>query len=251
MADAPFASIERPRIGWAARAGVAAILPTQLFVVPFGLVSGVVANDIGLDFVQTMFLSVVLFAGASQFATMELLRDNAPALIIIATGLAINLRFLMYAAALSGWLRGASLPSRTVIGYLNIDNVFAAAMVWYRAEPSATPVERAAFHIAAAVLTASVWQVATVFGFFFGAAAPAYLSLEFSAPIAFLALAAPVLTDRPSWLAAVVATALALATHDLPFSLNVILGGVAGILAGYLADRALEKRAAATGGDNV
>ncbi|MCI4664999.1 MAG: AzlC family ABC transporter permease [Neomegalonema sp.] len=241
MTNASPPLVGRPRIGWAVQAGLIAILPTQLFVVPFGLVSGVVASEIGLDLAQTMFLSIALFAGASQFATMELLRDNAPAVIVIATGLAINLRFIMYAAALSPWVREAPYSGRVAVGYLNVDNVFAAAMVWYRAQPQGTPVERVAFHLSAAVLTWVMWQICTLVGFYFGAAAPDYLALEFSAPIAFLALAAPVLVDRPSWLAAAVATATALALHELPFNLNVVAGGGLGIMAGYYADRALEQ----------
>lgn len=233
-----------PRMMWAFRAGVVAIMPTQLFVVPFGLVSGVVAAEIGMDLVQTLFLSIFVFAGASQFATMELLRDNAPALIIILTGLAINLRFVMYAASLSPWIGAAPRSGRWLVAYLNIDNVFAVASVWFRKEAQATPGERIAFHVGAAALTWLVWHVATVTGFYFGAAAPDYLSLDFAAPIAFLALTAPVLVDKPAWFAAATATALSLALHDLPFNLNVIVAGLAGIAAGWLADRSAEARAA-------
>ena len=117
-------------------------------------------------------------------------------------------------------------------------------MIWYRTRPDAGVVERAAFFIAAGLLTWAVWHVSTLAGFYFGAIAPDYLALEFSAPIAFLALAAPVLVDRPSWTAAGVATAVTLLFHDLPYNLNVIVAGAAGIGAGYLADRAAEQRAA-------
>ncbi len=250
MTDAPSAA-RAPRILWAARAGAFAILPTQLFVVPFGLVSGVVAGEIGLDFVQTMFLSVALFAGASQFAVMDLLADGAPVLVIVAAGLAVNLRLVMYAASLSTWLREASLGSRALVGYLNIDNAYAVASVWYRRQPEASAAERAAFHISGAVVTWLVWQTATVIGFFFGAAAPAYLALEFSAPIAFIALAAPVLVDRPSWLAAATAIALAIAFKDLAFNLGVVIGGIGGVAAGWLADRAAERRRAQEAGGDV
>lgn len=227
------------RLAWAMRAGAVAILPTQLFVMPFGLVSGVVAQEIGLDFVQTMFLSIGVFAGASQFTIMELLRDGAPALIVIAAGLAVNLRFVMYAASLSTWMGGASLRQRAGLSYLNVDNAFAVASIWFRANPETTSTERIVFHLTGGVITWWVWQFATMVGFFFGATAPAYLSLEYAAPVAFLALSAPVLVDRPSWWAAGVATALALVLHDLPYSLNVLIGGAAGVGAGYWADRRL------------
>ena len=242
MTGAPFPASDASRLAWAVRAGVIANLPAQLFVVPFGLVSGIVANDIGLDLAQTMFLSIVVFAGASQFALMELLESRAPALVLIATGLAINLRFVMYAASLAPELRGASLPARAGVGYVNVDNVFAASMIWFRANAGATPSERAAFFIAGGALTWSVWQATTIVGYYFGAAAPPFLSLDFAAPIAFLALVAPVLVDRPSWAAAGVATVVSLALRDLPFNLNVVLGGVAGVATGYVVDRAAQRR---------
>lgn len=247
MTDAPPSFAGAPRLVWAVRAGLAAALPTQIFVLAFGMVSGVVAAEIGMDFGQTMFLSIAVFAGASQFAIMNLLDDGAPTLIIVAAGVAINVRFMMYAATMSTWLRDASFGRRLAVSYLNVDNIFAVASVWWRQNTATRAEERAAFYLVGGLLSWCVWQGSTAFGFFFGATAPAFLSLEFAAPVAFLALTAPLLIDRPSWSAAFVATGLAVTLHDLPFSLNVLIGGVAGVAAGYYVDRRVNGR---EGGDH-
>lgn len=225
------------RIGWAVRAGLVAILPTQMMVGPFGLLSGVISAESGLDLVQTLALSVLVFAGAAQLATLELLSDAAPILVIVLTGLAINLRFVMYAAAMKPWIRGVSGPTRLALGYFNVDNAFGVSMIWFRAESGASAAERAAFYLAGAVFSWVVWQAATVTGFALGAALPASLSLDFAAPIAFLGLALPLLVDRPAWIAAGVAMAVSALAWELPYNLNIVLAGAAGIAAGYVAER--------------
>ena len=46
-------------------------------------------------------MNVLVFAGAAQLAAIDLMTKNTESLVVIATGLIINLRFLLYSAALS------------------------------------------------------------------------------------------------------------------------------------------------------
>lgn len=226
----------------AAAAGVAAVLPTQIMVAPFGLLSGALSAEAGLDLLQTLALSVLVFAGASQLATLELLRQGAPALIIVATGLAINLRFTMYAAALAPWLTGMSRSTGAATAYFLVDNVFGVAVAWFQ-KVAADVRARTTFFIAAGLFTWTIWQIATAVGFFVGAAVPPSWSLDFAAPIAFLALALPLLNGRPSWIAAAVAATVATAFASLPFNAGVLIASVAGVAAGVAADARDRRRA--------
>lgn len=65
--------------------------PFILVVAPFGLVFGVVATEAGLNVVQTMAFSIAVIAGAAQLTALQMMTDNAPVAIILATALAVNL----------------------------------------------------------------------------------------------------------------------------------------------------------------
>lgn len=228
--------------GWA---GALAAAPTLAMVIPFGVLAGAISAEVGLDLAQTLALSALVFAGASQLATMELLRAGAPVLVILATGLAVNLRFTMYGAALAPWLRGGARPLRIPAGFFLVDGQFALAMAWFRKIRSADVAARLAFLIGGGLLAWVFWQIATVIGFFVGAAIPPAWSLDFAAPIAFLGLAIPLLRDKPSWIAALTAGALASALKDLPFNLGLLAASGAAIAAGLLSERALGRPGAA------
>ncbi len=75
--------------------GMKAGSPFIIVVVPFGLLFGVVATEAGLNLVETMSMSFLVIAGASQFAALSLMQENAPLLIILGTALAVNMRMAM------------------------------------------------------------------------------------------------------------------------------------------------------------
>ena len=220
----------------AALLGLLWVAPTSAMIAPFGVLSGAISAESGLDIAQTLTLSALVFAGASQLATIELLRAGAPILVIVATGLAINLRFTMYAASLAPWLRAARTGPRMACAALLVDNVYAISILWFRQARGADVWARVVFYLSAAVFTWTLWQIATVIGFGLGAALPPEWSLDFAAPIAFLALAMPMLRGKPAWIAAAVAAALAIALKDLPYNSGVLVASLVAIGAALAAE---------------
>ncbi|PMR75974.1 AzlC family ABC transporter permease [Billgrantia endophytica] len=88
--------------------GIRRMAPLSLFVVVFGLAFGVAALSRGLSGLEAMLMSALVFAGASQFAALELWGPEIPLLPLIATTFAINARHLLMGAAIQPWL--AHLP---------------------------------------------------------------------------------------------------------------------------------------------
>jgi predicted branched-subunit amino acid permease len=86
-------------------AGVHSIVPILPGVIPFGLIAGAATVAVGLPAPSAIGMSLLIFAGMSQLATVELLAQSAPWIVIIATALVVNLRFMIYSAAL-----GARVP---------------------------------------------------------------------------------------------------------------------------------------------
>ena len=81
--------------------GVRDVAPLLIGVIPFGVSSGLYAVEQGFTAFEAMFMSFVIFAGASQVATVGLMINEAPFWIIVATAILINLRFLIYSASVS------------------------------------------------------------------------------------------------------------------------------------------------------
>ena len=76
-------------------AGVRDGLPFIVMVVPFALLFGVVGIEAGLSMAQTMSFSVLVIAGASQFAALQLMLENAAIGFVLLAALAVNLRMAM------------------------------------------------------------------------------------------------------------------------------------------------------------
>ena len=82
-------------------AGLKAIAPILLGVVPFATITGIAAVEAKLPAGLAIASSVIIFAGASQLAAMQLIRENGAFVVIVLTVLVINLRFTMYSISLA------------------------------------------------------------------------------------------------------------------------------------------------------
>lgn len=209
--------------------GARAVAPVLVGVVPFGLVAGAAAVGVGLSGLQAVGLSVVVFAGASQLAAIELLGQDAPLAVVALTALVINLRMLMYSASIAPYFRTVATRWRAGLAYLLTDQAYALSVTRFRAE---RPVRRRWYYLGAALPLWIVWQLCTVAGVVVGARVPESLPLEFAVPLTFLALLVPAVTDRASAVAAAVGGTGAVVGAGLPLNLGLIAGAVAGVAAG-------------------
>jgi len=214
-------------------AGARAATPAVAGIVPFGLVAGAAAVAAGLTTVDAVGLSVVVFAGASQLAAIDLLTAGAAVPVVVLTVLVVNLRMVMYSASLASYLEELSLPSRLPVAYVLTDYAYGLSVSRYESEGS---VARLWYYLGTAVPIWVAWQVATVAGAVGGAQVPDAVPLEFVVPLVFIALLMPAIEDRPAAGAAAVGGGVALAAAGLPFNLGLVTGAVAGVLAGVAVD---------------
>ena len=223
------------------RAGFVEMLAPCVGMLPFGIVCGVGAAAAGVSAYAALGLSAIVFSGAAQILAVQLLAAGAPVLVIILTCFVAGLRFLMYSAAMAPYLR--PLPPRWQQGlaFLLTDQAFAAAI--RRFDTANHPREGALHFLGGGLALWLFWQLANVLGYFAGSLIPASWSLDFAVPLCFIALIAPALRSLPNVVAAVVAAVLVVATAGLPMRLNLVVAGVAGIVAGTLADALRSRRA--------
>lgn len=218
-------------------AGAKAAAPIYIGVVPFGLVTGVSAVSVGIPITETIAMSAVVFAGASQLAGIQLIANGAVAPVIWLATLVINLRFVMYSASLAPHLRAVGLGKRSLAAYLMTDQAFALSIGQYNDDDNVFGgAAKFWFYLGVALPIWALWMAMTAVGAIFGAQIPASWGLDFVIPLMFLAILMPALRDRPALVAAVVAAVVAVAANGLPFNLGLMVAAVAGIVAGQLAE---------------
>lgn len=221
--------------------GIRAALPFLLVVAPFGMLFGVVGTEAGLNLAQVMGFSVVIIAGAAQFTAVQLMQEQAPTLIVLASALAVNLRMAMYAASLAPHLGPAPGWQRVLIAYFNVDGTYALSHMEYEAKPAMTLSEKVGFYMGTATVICFPWYLATWIGAVLGASIPAGLSIDFAVPVAFMSFFAPALRTLPHVAAAITAIILAILLQGVPYSLWILLAGAGGMIVGAELERRMAK----------
>ena len=105
--------------------GVRRLLPVAVFVIPFGLAFGAAAVEQGLTASQAIAMSASVFAGAAQFAALDLWQAPLPYLSLALVVLAINARHVILGAALSAQVNALPPAKRFLALLLLSDANFA------------------------------------------------------------------------------------------------------------------------------
>lgn len=212
--------------------GVRRVFPFSLIAGPFGLVYGATAADSGIANVPAIAASAIIQAGASQIALVELIADDASWVVAVATALVINLRFGLYSASIAPAFGAFPARWRFPLAHLLTDQTAVTSVIEY--ETVTDPVERRWFTLGAGLWFVTPWYIGTVAGVLLGGDIPDNWQIGFAVPLTFTALLVPTVNDRPKLAASIVGAAVAVATMGLPDGVNIMLGGLSGIVAGTL-----------------
>ena len=226
------------------RQGIKDAIPSVVGVMPFGLIVGTASTAAGMDPWMALAMSIILYAGASQLAAIGLMVQQAPLLIVVATVLVVNLRFVMYSAAIAPYFRSLSKTKKWLLAYCLTDHLF--ALVTSRFKPTEPSSNIVAYYTAAAMLTWISWNSMIAIGLFAGTLVPRDWSLDFAIPLVFLALVFHALTSRAHWLTAGVAATAAIFTAGLPMKLGLIAAATTGVVIGTWLDMRNELRTSET-----
>ncbi|WP_254543513.1 AzlC family ABC transporter permease [Halomarina pelagica] len=214
-------------------AGARATAPITVGIVPFGLLAGAAAVAVGITPMQALGMSVFIFAGASQLAAIDLVENGAPAAVVIATVLVVNLRMTMYSASIAPYFDRMRTLARLPLAYLLTDHAYALSVTRFGDDD---PASRPWYYLGTALPLWVVWQACTVIGIVAGAAVPESIPLDFAVPLTFLALLVPAIEGRSTAAAAAVGGGVAVLGAGVPFNLGLIVGALCGIGGGMLAE---------------
>ncbi len=199
----------------------------------FGFVFGLSAAQRGhYSLVEAIAMSTILFAGAAQFAGVSLVAAGTPwPAIVLLTGL-LNVRHLLYSAALAPWFVKVPRAERAVAAHLLTDEAFALSLAHFR---RLGRIDLGGYWMAAIVSTFIPWNLATIAGFLGGQLidSPEKYGIDVVFPAAMAGLAVGLVTGRREIVAitAGVAISLVVAIAWDP-RIAVVVGGLVGPLAG-------------------
>ena len=212
--------------------GVIDVSPLMIPVVPFGLIFGVLAIDVGFTPMETMGMSLIIFGGASQIVLLQLFSGGASSLVIISSVGAVNSRHLLYGAVVSEHLSDLKLIWKIIISYFLIDQAFARSNEYFKKNKD----ENKYFHLVGGGATCwIIWQSTTFLGIILGAAIPEKLGLSFAIPLTFLALLINDFRKFVNVFVIIVSGLVAtLGYNIIPFKAYVIVAALFGLLSAII-----------------
>jgi 4-azaleucine resistance transporter AzlC len=214
-------------------AGARGALPILIGVIPFAMISGVAAVSVGLTFFETMGMSVIVYAGASQLVVFQLMSVGSPWIIMVLTAWVINLRFTMYSATLAPYMQKLSVWQKGLLAYMLSDQAFGISLSYFVANEK---VSHRWYYFGAALTIWVAWQISAAIGAVLGSLVPASWGFDFAFPLSFMALMFAALRDRPTVIAALAGGIIAVLAKGLPYNTGLVLATFLGITAGYLTE---------------
>ena len=166
--------------------GIRDTSPLMIPVVPFGIIFGVLAIDLGLTPLTTIAMSIIIFGGASQIIFLQLFSAGASSLVILSSVGAVNSRHLLYGTVLSEHLSDLNLTWKIIVSYFLVDQAFAVSNNYFKKNKNDKDKH---FHLLGGGLNCwTIWQLTTLVGIYLGSIIPEKLGLSFAIPLTFLAL---------------------------------------------------------------
>ncbi len=226
----------------AIRAGLAAAWPICLGFLPIGLSLGVLAQKVGLLPWQIAIMSVLVFAGGSQFIAVAMIGAGASLPAIVTTTFMVNLRHLLMSSAMSVHFPGASRRFLALFAYGVTDESFAANMArftsgeWDRC--SALTLNQS---------TNAFWIISTVAGAYLGQFIPGgAFGIDYALTGMFICLLVFQLRSRIFVATALIAAFCSLLAYVwLPGNAYVIVASCLAATGGFALKRIRKRKAAA------
>jgi 4-azaleucine resistance transporter AzlC len=219
--------------------GLAKSVPILVGSIPTGIAYGVLARQSGLSGIETVAMSVLVFAGSAQFVAIAMLSAGASAAAMVVATFFINLRHVLFGASLAKWLDEVPVAWRAALAHGLTDETYALNAILF------TQGEGSRWTMLATNIAMYVnWLAASAVGAFAGVwlGDVRRFGAEFAIPAMFIALATLMIKDRVHVAAAAVAAVAAVLFRvTLGPDWYVVGMVVAGASAGVVIERWLER----------
>jgi len=240
LKSAPAAEVDMDAHDPAAwKEGFAAGAPTLFGIGAWGLVVGIAMVKAGLTVPQCLGMTLLVFAGSAQLASLPLIVANAPVWVVFATALVVNLRFVIFSALLAPHFAHLPWKKRFGLGYISGDMTVALFLQRY---PSTEAVAGKLSYLKALMYPNwAAWQVGSIAGILLGAAVPPQWGLGFAGTLAIICITVPLVANPAVLAGVIVASGVAVAAFGLPYKLGLLAAVLAGMVTAMVVEETMEK----------
>ena len=216
----------------ASRKGAADMLPLSLAVLPWGILFGSLAVQRGFSWLEAQLFSGIIFGGAVQIVTVELIADNASMLTVLFSAFIISSRHFLYGLTLRERLSPQPLRWRLGLGFLLTDELFALSGD-RRAYQSRF---RLYYALGAGGSFYLAWNLWTFIGIVAGASLPdlTQLGLDFAIAATFIALVVPEIKTLATLVSVLVAAIGGILFSLWQWELGLVCAAMLAMFSGYL-----------------
>ncbi|NBV89059.1 MAG: hypothetical protein EBR88_06055 [Betaproteobacteria bacterium] len=138
--------------------------PGLLAMAAWGLVTGLAMVESGLSTAHAVGMSLLVYAGAAQLASLPLIAAGAPLVLIWMSALVINLRFAIFAVGQQSWMSDLPRAARLAHGYFTTDIL--AVLSAHRAQAGWPARALIRYFRTGALLCWATWQTSSMAGIF-------------------------------------------------------------------------------------
>ena len=212
--------------------GALHIIPLCLAVFPWGVLAGSMAVTQGFTPLQSISLSVFVFAGAAQLVTISMVAAGSGFIAICLTILVITAQHLLYALILREHVSSLPLRKRLPVAFLLTDELFALSVGKKSYD--------FAYLMGAGLCFYLAWVGFTVIGVVLAASVPnlADYHLDFSIVATFIAIVVPMIKRLSTLVGVVISLVLSLVLTSLAVSGAIVIAGLFGMLCAVVVARA-------------
>lgn len=216
------------------RRGARDMIDPSLGIAAWGLVTGVAMVKSGLSLPTAIGMSLLVFAGSAQLASLPLIAAGAPLWVLLATAFCVNLRFVIFSARWRQYWGHLPRGQRLAMAYVAGDMNFVLFLKRYP-EP-VVQAGQTAYYWGMVAVNWSAWQIASIAGILLAHSVPTHWGLGFAGVMALLGMSYALLTERVLWAVAICAAVVSVATYSLPYKLHIVCAIVAAGLLGWWLD---------------
>ncbi|MFS2327058.1 MULTISPECIES: AzlC family ABC transporter permease [Brucella] len=209
--------------------GVKRGVPIVAAGAPFGLLFGAVAIDNGFTIAEAIFMSGMIYAGASQMVGLDLFGQKIAPWMIVLSIFAVNFRHVLYSATVGRRIRHFTFTQKAVAFFLLVDPQYAEVEI--RAEAGRKI--SFAWYMGLGLTIYVCWLIETLIGALFGnlISDPYALGIDFLLPIYFLGMVMSFRHREHWWPVVIVSAVCAVAAYKFVGSpWHVTLGAMGGVI---------------------
>lgn len=218
-------------------------LPLVIGMIPFGLAYGILGVQAELSVMEVALMSLVVFAGSSQFMAVQMISQDASFGFIVLSTFLINLRHVLMGLSLSVYLNKLKTGWLSLLSFGLTDESYAVTIDHY--QKSKTSEGNPWFMLGSCLSVYFFWLVFSIIGGLLGNSIKDPLSwgLDFAMPATFLSILIPQIVSIRILAVVVISGICAVAAYIIvPGKWYIIIATVVAVTAGTAMEISEERR---------